>query len=46
MGEGVTHSLWPCLQAIRHAVERLPPNEQPLAKQNLFHDNAVRVYSF
>lgn len=46
LAEGVTHSIWPCLQAIRDAVETLPAGERERAAANIFRDNAVRVYGF
>lgn len=46
LAEGVTHSLWPCLQAIKDGLTDLPEDQQDLARQNIFHDNAVRMYGF
>lgn len=46
LAEGVTHTLWSALGAIRGAVESLPAGERERAKQRIFHDNARDVFGF
>ncbi|MBI5369567.1 amidohydrolase family protein [Candidatus Uhrbacteria bacterium] len=44
LATGVTHALWPCLQAIRDAIGRLPKSEQSDAKSAIFNDNASACF--
>lgn len=46
LARNALHSHWLCLDAIRGAIERLPSEEQDEAKQNIFHDNAQKLYGF
>lgn len=46
LARNALHSHWLCLDAIRGAIERLPSEEQDEARQNIFHDNAQKLYGF
>lgn len=46
LAEGAVHSHWLCLDALKSAIGKLPQDEQDIAKQRIFHDNAAAFFDF
>lgn len=46
LASGVTHAIWPALNAIKDAIGELPNSSQSEAKDKIFHDNAKDFYNF